>query len=153
MCAISLERRNATACRWAATSPRLPSVIICSTIGRTSLALASVVLMRPCSISAAARLAKSAFLCAASRPSFLPDFWCLNAPLFVPECQAVGLEGLADFLDRLLAEVGDRGELALRLGDEVADRLDADALEAVVAPHAELELLDREVLHPVRLGR
>jgi hypothetical protein len=36
---------------------------------------------------------------------------------------------------------------------EVADRLDADALEAVVRADAELELLDREVLHPVRERR
>ena len=42
------------------------------------------------------------------------------------------------------------------LRHEVADRLDADALETVVRAHAELELLDREVLHPVSqrdLGR
>src|SRR6185436_11657621 len=57
---------------------------------------------------------------------------------------------LLDLFDRLLAEVRDRGELVLRLGDEVADRLDADALEAVVRADAELELLDREVLHPAR---
>ena len=37
--------------------------------------------------------------------------------------------------------------------DQVADRLDADALEAVVRADAELELLDREVLHPVRERR
>src|SRR5580765_6820513 len=76
--------------------------------------------------------------------------------LFLPaQVEAVRLEGLLDFLDRLLAEVRDRGELVLGLRDEVADRLDADALEAVVRADAELELLDREVLHPVceRLGR
>ena len=61
----------------------------------------------------------------------------------------MGLERLLDFLDRLLAEVRDRGELVLGLRDEVADRLDADALEAVVRADAELELLDREVLHPL----
>src|SRR3954471_8283681 len=71
--------------------------------------------------------------------------------LFVAEGQAVGLQRLANLFDRLLAEVRDRGELALGLGDQIADRLDADALQAVVAAHAELELLDREVLHPVRL--
>ena len=54
---MPFERRNATAWRCAETSPRFPSVIICSTIGRTSLALASVVLMRPFSISAQARFA------------------------------------------------------------------------------------------------
>src|SRR3954471_23294186 len=73
--------------------------------------------------------------------------------LFVPaQVEAVRLERLLDFLDRLLAEVRDRGELVLALRDEVADRLDADALEAVVRADAELELLDREVLHPVREG-
>src|SRR5438132_344757 len=35
--------------------PRLPSVIICSANGLTALAFASVVLIRPCSISAPAR--------------------------------------------------------------------------------------------------
>src|SRR3954468_9650415 len=71
------------------------------------------------------------------------------------EGETVGAQRLLDLLDRLLAEVRDRGELVLGLRDEVADRLDADALQAVVRAHAELELLDREVLHPVRerLGR
>src|SRR5215813_6238719 len=59
-------------------------------------------------------------------------------------------ERLAHLLDRLLAEVRDRGQLLLALHHEVADRLDPDALEAVVRADAELELLDREVLHPVR---
>src|SRR5690349_17293917 len=59
-------------------------------------------------------------------------------------------KGLLDLFDRLLAEVRDRSQLGLRLRDEVADRLDADALEAVVRANAELELLDREVLHPAR---
>src|SRR5260370_6450685 len=69
--------------------------------------------------------------------------------------ETVLLERLLDLFDRLLAEVRDRGELVLRLRHEVADRLDADALEAVVRADTELELLDREVLHPVRerLGR
>src|SRR3989440_1613859 len=61
-------------------------------------------------------------------------------------------ERLLDLLDRLLAEVRDRGELGLGLRDEVADRLDADPLQAVVRANAELELLDREVLHPVCEG-
>src|SRR3954469_22317942 len=75
--------------------------------------------------------------------------------LFVsPQLEAVERERLLDLFDRLLAEVRDRGELVLGLADEVADRLDSDALEAVVGADAELlELLDREVLHPVRRGR
>src|SRR5207237_9899398 len=71
------------------------------------------------------------------------------AAVGAPEREAVGRERRLDLLDRLLAEVRDRGELVLGLRHEVADRLDADALEAVVRAHAELELLDREVLHPV----
>src|SRR4051794_5171448 len=66
------------------------------------------------------------------------------------ELETMLLQGLLDLLDRLLAEVRDRGELVLGLDHQVADRLDADALEAVVRPDTELELLDREVLHPVR---
>src|SRR5262249_31213390 len=66
------------------------------------------------------------------------------------EGEPVLLQGLLDLLDRLLAEVRDRGELRLGLRHKVADRLDADALQAVVRANAELELLDREVLHPTR---
>src|SRR5215203_2746739 len=75
----------------------------------------------------------------------------LRGPAVVAaELETVLLQGLLHLLDRLLAEVRDRRELVLRLDHEIADRLDADALEAVVRAHAELELLDREVLHPVR---
>src|SRR4051795_3881262 len=88
-----------------------------------------------------------------SRPSFLPERACrmalLAASVVAAEPQAVLGQRLLDLFDRLLAEVRDRSELVLGLRDEVADRLDADALEAVVRAHAELELLDREVLHPV----
>src|SRR4051812_26981265 len=89
-----------------------------------------------------------------SRPSFLPERACrmalLAASVVAAEPQAVLGQRLLDLFDRLLAEVRDRSELVLGLDDQVADRLDADALEAVVRAHAELELLDREVLHPVR---
>src|SRR3954452_17339990 len=89
-----------------------------------------------------------------SRPSFLPERACrmalLAASVVAAEPQAVLGQRLLDLFDRLLAEVRDRSELVLGLRDEVADRLDADALQAVVRAHAELELLDREVLHPVR---
>src|SRR6478609_8584922 len=75
------------------------------------------------------------------------------AAVVAAEVEPVLLQGLLDLLDRLLAEVRNRGELVLGLHDEVADRLDADALEAVVRADTELELLDREVLHPVRERR
>src|ERR1700750_3150949 len=70
--------------------------------------------------------------------------------------EAMLRERLAHFLDRLLAAVRDRRQVLLGLHHEVADRLDPDPLEAVVRADTELELLDREVLHPVRersLGR
>src|SRR5436309_8965294 len=158
LCTSSWERSSASAWRRAWRSPRRPSVIICSAYGFTAFAFASVVLMRPCSISEHARFAYSAFRCAESRPSFLPVRACRMALLeasaaaavVAAEVEAVLLQGLLDLFDRLLAEVRDRGELVLRLHHEVADRLDADALEAVVRADSELELLDREVLHPVR---
>src|ERR1700754_3124031 len=59
------------------------------------------------------------------------------------------LEGLHDLLDRLATEVRDRVQLGLGLLDQVADRLDAGALEAVVRADAQLELLDQDVVHPV----
>src|SRR5436853_6437564 len=74
----------------------------------------------------------------------------LAASVVAAQAQPVLCERLLDLFDRLLAEVRDRAELVLGLRHEVADRLDADALEAVVGADAELELLDREVLHPVR---
>src|ERR1700722_18199638 len=74
--------------------------------------------------------------------------------LVVAEAEAPRVESLDHFVDRLLAEVRDRVELALGLGDEVADGLDPGPLEAVVGAHTELELLDQNVVHRVgRTGR
>ena len=56
MYATSFERRYARAWRRAARSPRRPRVIISSAIGRTALAFATVVLIRPCSISGARKV-------------------------------------------------------------------------------------------------
>src|SRR5579872_792863 len=163
LCTISCVLSSASACRRAWRSPRRPSVIIFSAYGLTALAFASVVLMRPCSISEHARFAYSALRWAESRPSFLPLRACRTLGLQGPaaavvaaEVETVLLQRLLDLFDRLLAEVRDRRQLVLGLRHEVADRLDADALEAVVRADAELELLDREVLHPVgerRIGR
>src|SRR5437868_15121790 len=161
LCTISCERSSESAWRRACRSPRRPSVIICSANGFTAFAFASVVLMRPCSIREHARFAYSAFRCAGSRPSFLPvRAWrmtLLGASAVAERAAAVAAERepvlrqrLLDFFDRLLAEVRDRSELVLGLHDEIADGFDTDALEAVVRADAELELLDREVLHPTR---
>src|SRR5436853_5161909 len=149
----SWERSCESACRRAWRSPRRPSVIIFSAYGLTALAFASVVRIRPCSISEHARFAYSALRWAESRPSFLPvRAWrtalLREAPAIVAaEGEPVLRERLLDLLDRLLAEVRDRRELVLGLHHEIADRLDTDALQAVVGADAELELLDREVLH------
>src|SRR3954454_3366821 len=70
----------------------------------------------------------------------------------VAEVQSARAERLDDLVDRLLAEVRDRVELALGLRDEVADGLDAGPLEAVVRADAELELLDEDVVHRARLA-
>src|SRR5215207_2892300 len=157
MCTMSFERRYASACRRAARSPRRPSVIIFSAIGRTAFAFATVVLILPCSISEPARFEYSALRCAESRPSFFPERWWRTAAVLqgvvAAQVETVRGERLLDLFDRLLAEVRNRSELALGLRDEVADRLDPDPLQAVVRADAELELLDREVLHPVRERR
>src|SRR5215212_548709 len=146
-CSVEIAWRRA--CR----SPRLASVISFSRCGLTALALASVVLMRSWSITSTHRLASSAFLCAESRESLCRVFWWRTAvSLVVPEPQPALGQGLDDLVDRLLAEVRDRRQLALGLRDEVAHRLDARALEAVVRAHAELELLDQDVVHRPAAG-
>src|SRR5919112_1561593 len=72
--------------------------------------------------------------------------------LAVAQVQPALVEGLDHLVDRLLAEVRDRVELTLGLRDEVADGLDAGALEAVVRADAELELLDEDVVHRAGLA-
>src|SRR3954470_11330418 len=124
----------------------------CSTSGLTALALASEVLIRSCWMTSLQRLASSALRCAVSRLSLWAGLLVAHRRWFlwvsvVAQREAAGVEGLDDLVDRLLAEVRDRGQLAFGLGDEVADGLDARALEAVVGPDAELELLDEDVVH------
>src|SRR4051794_26584055 len=135
-----------------------------SSSGLTAFAFASVVLIRSWSMTSTHRLARSALRCAVSRDSLWRVFWwrmvllCtwsvrrVKPKLVRAQAQTALRQRLDDFVDRLLAEVGDRRQLALGLGDEVADRLDAGALEAVVGPHAELELLDQDVVHRAAAG-
>src|SRR6218665_1768525 len=52
-------------------------------------------------------------------------------------------ELVLDLVHGLLTEVADVHELRLREGDELADGVDALALEAVVAAHREVEVFDR----------
>src|SRR5215210_119169 len=154
-CSVEIAWRRA--CR----SPRLASVISFSSSGLTALALASVVLIRSWSMISTHRFASSDLRCAASRESLWRVFWwrmgrcrgwVVGADLVGAQRQPALRERLDDLVDRLLAEVRDRRQLALALADEVADRLDAGALEAVVRPHAELELLDQDVVHRAAAG-
>src|SRR5919199_4593668 len=135
------------ACRRACRSPRLASVISFSSSGLTALALASVVLIRSWSMTSTHRFASSALRCAASRESLWRVFWWRMAELVLAQRQPALRERLDHLVDRLLAEVGDRRQLALGLRHQVADGLDARALEAVVGAHAQLELLDEDVVH------
>ena len=59
-------------------SPALPMVIAFSTIGRTSLALASVVFTRPCSSTEQARFASICRRWLGWIPNRLPFLWCLT---------------------------------------------------------------------------
>src|ERR687894_938238 len=63
--------------------------------------------------------------------------------------QAARVERLPHLLDRLRPEVRDSRELRLGALEQLADGLDAGALEAVVGPDAELELLDQDLVHYV----
>src|SRR3954447_14775961 len=94
---------------------------------------------------------KSALRCEGLLDSFRRSFWWrMAAALRRAQLQAARLQRLDDLLDRLATEVRDRVELRLRLLEQVAHGLYARTLEAVVRPRAELQLLDQDVVHPVR---
>src|SRR5215208_1988912 len=138
------------ACRRACRSPRLASVISFSSSGLTALALACVVLIRSWSITSTHRFASIDLRCDASRESLWRVFWWRISRVWIlvgPQVEAALGGRLHDLVDRLLAEVRDRRQLALGLADQVADCLDAGALEAVVGADAQLELLDQDVVH------
>src|SRR5947208_2736659 len=99
------------------------------------------------------RFISSALRCAESRLSLCRCFWwrmacgSLASLLRVAEVQPPRLQRLDDLFDRLATEVRDRRQLRLRLLQQLADGLDAGTLEAVVGAHAQLELLDQDVVH------
>src|SRR5215510_12080915 len=105
--------RLARAWRRACRSPRLASVISCSTSGLTALALAWLVLIRSWSISCLQRFENSASRCDAVRLSLLRFLRCRIVPppplpaSVLLEVEPAGVQGLDHFLDRFLAEVGD----------------------------------------------
>src|SRR5680860_1518093 len=152
--------RVESAWRRACRSPRLASVIICSTSGLTAFAFAWLVLIRSCSISCLERLESSDSRCDALRLSLLRFLrWrigvprsALSAGSVLAQVEAAGLQGLDHFVDRLRAEVRDRVQLRAGFADQVADGLHAGTLEAVVGAHAELQLLDQDLVEAV-VGR
>src|SRR3954453_2717314 len=95
------------------------------------------------------RFISSALRCAESRLSLCRCFWWRigAGSLAVAQIQTARLQRLDDFLDRLPTEVRNRRQLRLRLLQQLANRLDARALEAVVGADAQLELLDQDVVH------
>src|SRR3954451_24590494 len=85
-----------------------------------------------------------------------PFFGVGTAPSLLPQAQAEIFELELDLVDRLLAEVADVHQFGLRLLHDVADRVDALALQAVVGAHRQVELLDRDLVvarELVGLGR
>src|SRR5215218_2661673 len=104
------------------------------------------------------RFINSALRCAESRLSLCRCFWWRmgrTEPSFrlgVAQVQAARLERLDDLLDRLATEVRDRRQLRLGLLQQLADGLDAGALEAVVRADAKLQLLDQDVVHRATAG-
>src|SRR5215467_5378545 len=107
--------------RLAARSSALASVIRRSTQRRSSLALASVVVIRPCCSSDVHRLRMSALRASVSRLKCRPVFRCR---MVLPEHRVhlIGLHEalldqlLLDLVQRLAAEVAEAEHLVLLLG-------------------------------------
>src|SRR5215216_2970235 len=113
----------ASAWRRACRSPRLASVISCSTSGLTAFALAWLVLIRSCSISCLERFESRDSRCAASRLSLFRFLrWRIAcsapSPLVSLKVESACVQGLDYFLDRLRAEVGNRVQLRARLAHQ-----------------------------------
>ena len=66
--------------------------------------------------------------------------------LVLAQVMPAAFEVLDDLFNRLRTEVRDRGKLGFGLGQQLADRLDAGPLEAVVRTDAELEFVDQDVV-------
>src|SRR5918997_2012906 len=102
------------------------------------------VFMSPCRINCPAIVPSSALRCCASRPSLRPLLACLIA--LARQVVAVLEELRADLVHALHPEVADVHELFLAHGRELADGVDALALEAVVGADGELQVLDRALV-------
>src|SRR3954471_22977088 len=118
-----------------------------STMGRSALALASVVTRASAAMNDATRLPNMAFWWAASPPKRRPFLGVAGTglPLLGAQGQAPLVELLEHLVERLLAEVGDGQQVVLGLGDQLAHGVDLGPLEAVAGTLGQIEVLDGEV--------
>src|SRR5687767_13174703 len=170
VCRTSWSRMTLTTCRRLATVSIVACVISCPAYGRRRRALASVVVMRPFSNNACARLARIRRWCEGLPPKRAPLVGVgMNTPLVLlvlgeAGVVIVGLDGGGrvepsravlerethlrelglDLVDGLGAEVADVEQVLLRAGDELTHGVDALPLEAVVRADREVEVLDRQ---------
>ena len=146
--AISLSPRKATIWRWLCRPPFLALVMIFSAMGRSALALASVVTMASAAMSDATRLAIISRWCAALPPkrrALLGVAGMVVSSVPAAERQAALVELGDDLVERLLAEVGDGQQVVLGLLEQLADGVDLGPLEAVARALGQVEILDRQV--------
>src|SRR5947208_16366236 len=118
-----------------------------SAMGRSALALASVVTMASAANSEAAMLANSSRWWAALPPNRLLLVGVPGMALrpLRAQGQAPLVELLQDLVERLLAEVGDGQQVFLGLVDQLANGVDLSPLEAVPGTLGQVELLDGQV--------
>src|SRR5918995_2337019 len=124
-------------------------VISFSAMGRSALALASVVTMPSAANRLAARLAIISRWWAAPPPKRRPLRGVAGmanpSSILGVQRQAALVELGDDLVERLLAEVGDGQQVVLGLLDELAHRVDLGPLQAVAGPLRQVEILDRQV--------
>src|SRR5579863_6378741 len=146
---MSLSRISATTLRWLATPPLTAAVTHFSATGRRALALASVVTIDSAAIREATRLPIMAFWCEDEPPKRRPRLGvaCMTNPTSVPRAQGQPalVQALHHLVGRLLTEVGDGEQVLHGALDELPDRVDLGALEAVPGPLRQVQLLDPQV--------
>src|ERR687898_575029 len=120
-----------------------------SAMGRSALALASVVTMPSAANRLAARLAIISRWWAASPPKRRPLRGVAgmgDQPSILGVQREAALVELGDHLvERLLPEVGDGQQVVLGLLDQLAHRVDLGPLQAVAGPLRQVEVLDGQV--------
>src|ERR1700694_4139875 len=128
----------------------LALVISFSAIGRSALALASVVVMPSAAINEAARLAIISFWCCELLPKLQAPrggagMASLRRSSSAAQRQAALVELLLDLVEALLPEVGDVEQVVFGLGEQLANGVDLGTLEAVARTLGEIEVFDRQV--------